>query len=122
MFVHASVPLGVNVLYFAQKFVLAYEFLGDLVPRIAPALVANLQELSRLLGRLHHLPGLFQLIRHLLFAIHMQSRFEAGNGHRSVQPVRRDDDSRLKVLLFGKHLLVAFVWIGIVFVASFEVP
>ena len=94
----------------------AAEHVGDdvleavAVARVGAALVADLEELARLLLHAAHLGGLLELVRHLLLAVHMLARAEAGARVFAVHPVGRRDHDRVDVLvLLFEHLAVVLV-------------
>ena len=111
-----SIPLAVDRrhpaehLGFAEDLVVAMQ-----IPRIAAPLVADLQELAGFLLTLDHLPGLRQIVGHLLLAVDVESGLHAGDGVLGVPEVGRRDDDRVDVaLLLVEHLFV--VDIGVVLV------
>ena len=120
MLFHASVPLPVDIEELADEFSFAYKLMHDLVARIAPALVSNLQELSGFFGRLHHFFCVFEAVGHLLFAVHVQAFFQRRNSHGGVHPVGSGNNHRVKALFLRQHLLVALVWCDVMLVGPLE--
>ncbi len=118
-----AVPLAVDRRHAAEKL----GFLDQLVvamevPRVAAALVADLEELARLLLGLDHLPGLGQIVGHLLLAVDVQAGFHAGDGMLGVPEVGRRDDHRVDLaLLLVEHLFVIGVGVALLSVAAQQV-
>ena len=80
---------------------------GVSVAGIAAALVSNLEDSSRPPHSLNHSFGVFEAVGHLLFAVDIQSGFEAGDGVGMVHPVGGGDDYGIDLALHcGEHFAV----------------
>ena len=87
------------MIHVAEQSALHDAVVGGLVDRAVAALVANLQNLARLLGGLRHALAAFHVPRHHLFAEHVLAGLEAADRDLGVLPERQADEHRLEILL-----------------------
>ena len=79
------------------------------VPRIAPALVPDLQKFTSFSRSLDHCDGFSERIGHLLFAVDMEAGFQAGVGMFGMHSVRGGHYGDIQVLLLTQHIPVILV-------------
>ena len=102
----AAVPLAVGMCDAAADLQLVHDFVShELVTRIAPALVTDLQQLAGSTLAFHHLLGAFDCVGHHLFAIDLLASLVTEFGHGRVQPVGRSDEEGVDFLVLIEHFL-----------------
>ncbi len=104
------VPLGIHRVHSSQQIFLMDQTVDGMdIPRIAPALVADLQKLAGFSRCLDHGPGFSERVGHLLFAVDMEAGLHAGIGVLRVHPVRGGHDHCVQALLFAQHVPVILI-------------
>ncbi len=82
---------------------------GGLVDRVVEALIADLEELAGLLGRVDHAAAAGAVPGHHLLAQDVLAGLERADRHLGVQPQRHREDDGLEVLLLDHRLPVLVV-------------
>ena len=94
----------------AKNLRLADQFVqGKDITRIAPALMADLEQLAGLAHRFHHGAGALDGVAHHFFAIDMQPGLQTGIGHGRVPEIRNSHDHGLQIFFIGKQFLVIVI-------------
>ena len=86
------------------------------IPRIAAALVPDLQESAGLFFNLGHIASTLQCIRHLFFAVNVQACFKASHCMFLMPKIGRGDDDTVEVLFRRQHLPIIFIHAMLVFI------
>ena len=108
-----AIPLAIQVRHTTQQLAAVEDVVAHVVVAgVAMALMADLQDATRLTLGFHHVARGVDGVSHHLLAVHHLARLQSKAGIGGVQEVGRGDQHAVQVLLLGQHLLNVGVFVA----------